>query len=92
MHSVKTHDTTGDQFARVMLRGINAIFGLFLFALAWPLGIIYLIASIAFIIWNGNRREAMYARNVRYIAAIHAQEAAAQQMHWQATDHTEGSF
>lgn len=76
---VKTCDTTGDQVLRFILRGINALWVFACIVGALPLGIVWLIGTIAFTIWNSERRKKRYARNAaaiaQYQAYLHAQSS-----------------
>lgn len=73
MSSIKTHDTTGDQLLRVILRIINGLWVLVLAIGFLPAGIAWLVLTIVFTVWNGNRRERKYLENAQRLAQINSE-------------------
>lgn len=70
---MKTHDTTGDQILRFLLRLINAVWTASLIIGALPLGIVWFIGSMWFMIWNAGRRRRRYLANAESLARIQAE-------------------
>lgn len=66
----KLADTTGDQVARIMLRGLNWLWCTILVFAILPLGIAWAIGSVAFMMWNTNRRNRRYSNNAIALANL----------------------